>query len=417
MILLVGFYEDAVAARTEEFVECLRRNCANPFIDRVIGFVEVAAAVDDVRARWPSLVHPKLELVAHGRRLSYDFLFELANRCFAGAAVAIANADIYFDETLALLDEVNLRGTLLCLSRWDICDDDTARHYDMPFSQDAWIFEPPLPRLSCNFAMGLPGCDNRLAFEAERAGLVVSNPSRSIRANHLHRSKVRRYADADRLHGPTRMLPSSFLTAPAADGDALVAGFPSHRRLRAEREVDGKPHELVNLLSPHLGGVVPHRLRSELRRALVSNAFNRPPPVGVPLATVVIRESMGYSLARMALGISTHNNDARPIASVPQELEGLLFTQVVANHSAPVEVEFVNAGKVYALAAPGWEGYAPAANFLDGAGWREPMELLRTSTGTVFEPWSLFAERGERLVLPTQVMLVSCEISVAQAER
>jgi len=35
----------------------------------------------------------------------------------------------------------------------------------------------------------------------------------------------------------------------------------------------------------------------------------------------------------------------------------------------------------------------------------------------VFEPWSLFAERGERLVLPTQVMLVSCEISVAQAER
>ena len=126
---------------------------------------------------------------------------------------------------------------------------------------------------------------------------------------------------------------------------------------------------------------------------------------------------MGYSLARMALGISTHNNDARPIASVPQELEGLLFTQVVANHSAPVEVEFVNAGKVYALAAPGWEGYAPAANFLDGAGWREPMELLRTSTGTVFEPWSLFAERGERLVLPTQVMLVSREISVTQAER
>ncbi len=417
MILLVGFYEDADAARTGEFIDCLRRNCANPFIDRVIGFVEMVTTADDVRVRWPSLVHPKLELVAHGRRLTYDSLFELANRRFAGAAVVIANADIYFDETLALLDEVNLAGTLLCLSRWDIGDDDTACHYDMPFSQDAWIFEPPLPRLNCNFAMGLPGCDNRLAFEAERAGLVVSNPSRSIRANHLHRSKVRRYADTDRLHGPTRMLPSSFLTAPPADGDASVSGFHSHRRLRAEREVDGKPHELVNLLSPHLGGVVPHRLRSELRRALISSAFNRPPPAGVPLATVVVRESMGYSLARMALGTSTHNNDARPITSMPQELEGLLFTQVVANHSSPVEVVFVSTGKVYALAAPGWEGYAPAAKYLDGAGWRESMELLRTSSSTVFEPWSLFAERGERVVVPTQVMLVSHEISVTKAGR
>jgi hypothetical protein len=86
------------------------------------------------------------------------------------------------------------------------------------------------------------------------------------------------------------------------------------------------------------------------------------------------------------------------------------FTQVVANYSTPVEIEFQTAGRLFVLAAPGWEGYAPAAAFLDEAGWREPIEPLRTRDGTVFEPWSLVANAGERLVVPAQVMLSAAKL-------
>ena len=82
----------------------------------------------------------------------------------------------------------------------------------------------------------------------------------------------------------------------------------------------------------------------------------------------------------------------------------------MANHATPVAIEFRSGGRLYVLAARGWEGFAPAAAFLDAAGWREPFEPMRTRDGTTFEVWSLVAEAGERLEVPTQVMLVSDEL-------
>jgi hypothetical protein len=95
---------------------------------------------------------------------------------------------------------------------------------------------------------------------------------------------------------------------------------------------------------------------------------------------------------------------------VPVELADLAFTQVVANHATPVEVEFRTRGRLFVLAAPGWQGYASAAEFLDDAGWRDSIEPLRTRDGTTFEVWSLYAEGGERLQVPTQVMLAAAQL-------
>ena len=76
--LLVGFYPDRSAARTEEFVDCLRRNLATEHIAEVHVFLEEPV---DVKA-YPVLRDPKARLVHHGRRLTYHDLFAHANRCF-----------------------------------------------------------------------------------------------------------------------------------------------------------------------------------------------------------------------------------------------------------------------------------------------------------------------------------------------
>lgn len=413
MTLLIGFYADADWGRRSEFLECIRCNAANAYIDEILIFVEDETASAAVRERFSVLGHSKIRLLEHGRRLIYSQLFAFANLHLKGAAVIIANADIFFDETLALLEEETLAGRMLCLSRWDQATDGTLRHFDHPESQDAWIFEPPLPPITADFCLGKPGCDNRLAYEAERAGLLLSNPSRSVRARHLHNTGIRRYSERERLHGPTRLVPASFLeqrASPVASRNSPVNGFPSHRGFRTACLVNARYQEIEGLLKPHLEGVVPRSLRRELLRTLSNRVAGPARPSDEPLAVIAFREAMGYTLARLRCGVSSHNNDPRPLVFVPVELADLAFTQVVANHATPVEVEFRTGGRLFVLAAPGWQGYASAAEFLDDAGWRDSIEPLRTRDGTTFEVWSIYAEAGERLHLPTQVMLAAAEL-------
>jgi hypothetical protein len=215
MILLVGFYVEPELARRAEFRQCLERNLANEHLEEVHLFVEEPVGAGLLLAQDLLPAHPKLRLHDHGRRLTFRDLFDHANR-LPGRTIVIANADIYFDETLALLADRALEGRLLCLSRWDRRADGALRLHDHSLSQDAWIFQAPMRPLACDFSLGVPACDNRLAFEAARAGLALSNPCHDIRAIHLHTSGVRRYRRSQRLRGPTRRVPPGHLVPASA---------------------------------------------------------------------------------------------------------------------------------------------------------------------------------------------------------
>ena len=355
MILLTGFYEDADPRRRAELLECLRRNVENELLDEIHLFAEVSLEADRLLNAYPLLADKKVQLIAHGRRVTYQDLFAHANGRLPGRRVIIANADIYFDQTLARLDGHDLAGQLLCLSRWDVQPDGSARFFEHPASQDAWVFQTPLREFRCGFHLGLPGCDNRLAWEAAQAGLVVSNPSRSLRACHLHLSGVRRYSERQRLAGPTKEVPAGFLDAP------------------------------------------------------------RPAP-SLPCASVAFREEMGYTVARLEAGASSHNNDQRPFKAIPQPLAGLEYTQVVSSSVSPVEVEFLTAGKLYALVGNDWDGYWPLTTWLSEHGFREDLPSVETWRGTGFEVWSLVGEAGGRFVLPTQVMLAADRLVVSNGQ-
>ena len=90
--------------------------------------------IADQEVSWgPNLRHRLL-------RLKRDYPEIEVEQSFLRARI-VANADIFFDETLALLEEEPLAGRMLCLSRWDQAADGTFRHFVWPDSQDAWIFE------------------------------------------------------------------------------------------------------------------------------------------------------------------------------------------------------------------------------------------------------------------------------------
>ena len=352
MILLTGLYLDSSPERLCEFLTCIERNAANRKIAFVHVFLEDAVDPGALVLRYPQLASPKVRLVKHGRRITYRGLFTYANRELAGERVIVANADIFFDHSLRRLDGYDLAGRLLCLSRWDLHGDGSWRLFEFESSQDAWIFETPIPDFDCDFHLGLLGCDNRLAWEAERAGLVLSNPSRSIRSYHLHTSGVRRYTHAQRLQGATRGVPPVHLdVAPAPDDDR-----------------------------------------------------------DVPCAAVAFHETMGYTVGRLCLGVSSHNNEERPFTAIPERLAGRHFTQVVSCVVSTVAVEFLSPGRVYVLAGTDWDGYYVATAWLGAHGEAERMPFVETCHRPAFEVWSVLGERGDRFVVPTQVMLVADQL-------
>ena len=83
-----------------------------------------------------------------------------------------------------------------------------AKLFDYEWTQDTWIWKgKPKTLQNVEFTMGLPACDNRLAYEIAQVGLKPVNPSKDIKTYHLHLSNKRTYTERNRLAGPTMPLP------------------------------------------------------------------------------------------------------------------------------------------------------------------------------------------------------------------
>jgi hypothetical protein len=132
-------------------------------------------------------------------RLTYKQLFELTNE-YPDCINVIANSDIYFDETI-LYARFMGENDCYALSRWDYKENGLAVLLDRKDSQDAWIFNGAAKVNNCDFFLGIPGCDNRIAHEISVSGYNVLNPSKTIHAIHLHNSQVRTY-DGSQIISP-----------------------------------------------------------------------------------------------------------------------------------------------------------------------------------------------------------------------
>lgn len=134
-------------------------------------------------------------------RPTFAELFAVANRLTAPDDInVIANTDVSFDDTIRAADDNLDIGECWALSRDDNHSAD---------SQDAWVFYGPIiVPPECDFAAGIPGCDNRLAFLLDQVGYRLTNPCHTVRVRHHHASGIRRYHRRfDLVRGPYKMIP------------------------------------------------------------------------------------------------------------------------------------------------------------------------------------------------------------------
>jgi len=201
--LIVQYYKDSSRERQKELDTCLIFNASNVHITAVHILLEKESDFDETIFN-----NPKIKKHVLGERLKYSTALEFCNHHLNGQVCILANCDVYFDYTLSRINPHRMLGKALALSRYDVKSGGTLifNKFLASVSQDAWIFMSPTPveRMNCNFAMGMLGCDNRIACEFAQAGYKVLNPCfppTGIIVRHLHESEKRNYNETSKVKG------------------------------------------------------------------------------------------------------------------------------------------------------------------------------------------------------------------------
>jgi len=190
-LLFTSFFDPKDEGRKRELLQVLKNNLDHKEIDLVTVLTETEIPI----------THPKLKVIDSNRPTYQDFIDEANREASDDDIVVIANSDIYFDETVNWPHSLPMQRTCLALSRWDVYPNGTKRLFAYEHSQDTWIFKGRIDIDGCAYYMGLPGCDNRFAFDVTKQGYRVRNTAKDIVTYHLHNTNVRSYTQADRLEG------------------------------------------------------------------------------------------------------------------------------------------------------------------------------------------------------------------------
>jgi hypothetical protein len=194
-------------ARCSEIMTCLHGNLSNRLVDRFVIYSSEEIIHSDSNG------FGRIRFVANSRPKFSDFVREIDTPSEGGGVQVIINSDCVLTETAAKFLRRCKPGEAYCIRRRELVSIfplvyDRSRESQWRASvpnsmHDGWAFSGlELRAGSLNFYPGVPGCDNRLAYELAAAGYRVSEVCESAPLLHLHRSLRRSYTSADSVPGP-----------------------------------------------------------------------------------------------------------------------------------------------------------------------------------------------------------------------
>ena len=207
---LVGCYLPSTPQGLEELYLVAVQNVKNQLITKIYVILEDEGIQN---SQWPEATairklweNPKVEVVKTFKRYTYADYFNFANQRATGIWM-LSNCDVSYDGTLALLEKIDFSKVAICLSKIEVLNPQGDLFHltdEMKgYSQDTWIFKPPIKVANGDFFMGVQRCDNRIAWEFNNVGLRPFNPAGSINSFHYHLARKRTYRqDLDCVPGP-----------------------------------------------------------------------------------------------------------------------------------------------------------------------------------------------------------------------
>lgn len=199
-ILMIPLYREKNETRKQEYMTCLERNLAHSRIKHIHVLYDQSKDLKREGSLLRYLHTKPISITYINRRQSFEDFFGIANAHYKNQKIILANADIYFNETLFLLDDYDLTNKFLALTRWEDLNGklELQRIYNIELwlshCQDVWIFMTPIMvKKASQISIGTIGCDPYIARRAQESGLEVINPCLSIQCCHLHASGIRHY--------------------------------------------------------------------------------------------------------------------------------------------------------------------------------------------------------------------------------
>lgn len=202
--LITQYFQHPDKERAKEIRECLVKNCACPYLDRIVLLNE-----KNLSKEWKKIPgSEKITQVIIKRRLTYaNFLQFVHDQVPNNVYTILCNADIYMGSSLSVLWRMDLKERMLALLRWDDSADGEEPVLFGPRadSQDTWILlsdsikSQSWPYATFDFPLGQPGCDNAFAGHMLRNRISLSNPALTFQTFHLHNSNVRNYTKKDMI--------------------------------------------------------------------------------------------------------------------------------------------------------------------------------------------------------------------------
>lgn len=198
--LYYNYFKSVFPERIPEIDYCFKMSVEDKNIDRIYLFDETRAIGET----------DKIKPVHIDKRLHFRDYFNFMNTVTKPEDVnIIINTDCYFDHSSSHLLNNIKQNEAWCLSRWHVRSLNPFDSFPVdknPFSHDGWVFRGNIKNIKqCDWMLGVPGCDSRIAFEIKDAGYDVRNPMLSVKLYHVHMSEKRSYdaagSGSGRIHG------------------------------------------------------------------------------------------------------------------------------------------------------------------------------------------------------------------------
>jgi hypothetical protein len=210
--LVQQFFIHSNPERHKEIQYCLAMNVLNPNINYIYLLTEYEKEYTPYTAEQLGITSEKIIQIPLPHRLKYSDVFHLVENINCAGYVIIANADIFFDETLqqVLQSNMNEQPLVACQLRYEYDGHmaNTKIFGPRADSQDAWIYHSSWnSRLYHNkkvfdFQLGQAGCDNHLSYLFKICGFELINDPEKVHVFHYHKTQIRDYNQKDAIKPP-----------------------------------------------------------------------------------------------------------------------------------------------------------------------------------------------------------------------
>lgn len=244
--LIYQYFVPDSEKRKKEINYCLNKNYNNKNFKKIFLLNEKIYSKKETGL---NIDENRLQQINIKKRLKFNDIFEFVSRNKLNGFIVICNSDIFFDNSIQVLNKTNFNNekSLISLLRYEYRDylhtiDDaplyTSKDGPRGDSQDSWIFHSRFnieesKRKVFNIPFGQPGCDNKILYLYKVLGYNIYNDPLKIKTFHNHSEINRNYSIKERIHTPYLLC---FPYQP--NGIRYKQTFLFHDSLRFNMEVD-----------------------------------------------------------------------------------------------------------------------------------------------------------------------------------